>query len=135
MIYLNAYLNFMGKGGEAMKFYKSIFGGELVAQTYGETGQAKDDSQKDFLMHGELKTKDFTFYASDWNEEHSVVFGNSVHLCLGGDDEEELTKYFNALSEGGIVDMPLAKQFWGDTYGQVTDKFGIHWMINIAAKK
>jgi PhnB protein len=135
MIYLNAYLNFMGKGGEAMKFYHSIFGGELVAQTYGEAGQAKNDDEKDFLMHGELKTKHFTFYASDGNKEHPVTSGNSVNLCIGGDDKEELTKYFNALSDGGNVDMPLAKQFWGDTYGQVTDKYGIHWMVNIAAKK
>ncbi|HSX09526.1 MAG TPA: VOC family protein [Candidatus Saccharimonadales bacterium] len=135
MVYLNAYLNFLGKGKEAMEFYKSIFDGELVAQTYGEAGQAKDDSEKDFLMHGELKTENFTFYASDGNKEHPVTFGNSVHLCLGGDDEEKLTKWFNALSEGGEVDMPLAKQFWGDTYGQLTDKYGIHWMVNIAAKK
>ena len=135
MIYLNAYLNFMGKGGEAMEFYKSVFGGELVSQTYGESGQAKNDAEKDFLMHGELKTKYFTFYASDGNEEHKVTFGNSVNLCIGGDEEEELTKYFNALSEDGNVDMPLAKQFWGDTFGQVTDKYGIHWMINISAKK
>ena len=118
-----------------MKFYHSIFGGDLNAQTFGESGQAKNDEEKDLLIHGELKTKYFTFYASDGNEEHPVTFGNSVHMCLGGDEEEELTKYFTALSEGGKVDMPLAKQFWGDTYGQVTDKYGIHWMVNIAAKK
>jgi PhnB protein len=135
MIYLNAYLNFMGKGAEAMKFYHSIFGGDLNAQTFGESGQAKNDEEKDLLIHGELKTKNFTFYASDGNKEHPVEFGNSVNLCIGGDDEEELTKYFNALSAGGEVDMPLAKQFWGDTYGQVTDKYGIHWMVNITAKK
>ena len=52
-----------------------------------------------------------------------------------GDDDAKLTEYFNKLSEGGHVDMPLAKQFWGDTFGQLTDKFGMHWMVNITAKK
>lgn len=135
MIKLNPYLNFMGKGTEAMKFYHSIFGGKLDIQSYGDTGQAKNDAEKDYLMHGALESESITFYASDGNEEHKVTSGNSVHLCLMGDDEAKLTEYFNKLSDGGNADMPLAKQFWGDTYGQLTDKFGIHWMVNITAKK
>ena len=135
MTKLSPYLNFMGKGTEAMKFYHSILGGKLDIQSYGDTGQAKNDAEKDFLMHGALVDEVITLYASDGNEEHKVTEGNSVHLCLMGDDEAKLTEYFNKLSEGGNVDMPLAKQFWGDTYGQLTDKFGMHWMINIVAKK
>lgn len=135
MIALHPYLNFMGQGTAAMKFYQSIFGGELKISTYGESGQAKNDAEKDFLMHGELKTPDLTFYASDGNEEHTVTPGDSVKMSLIGDDEALLTKYFNALAEGGKVDMPLMKQFWGDTFGMITDKFGIHWMINITTSK
>jgi len=135
MIQFSPYLNFMGKGTQAMKFYHSIFGGKLNVQSYGDSGQAKNDAEKDLLMHGELQTDSFVLYASDGNEEHKVKEGNNVHLSLMGDDEATLTKYFNKLSEGGTVDMPLAKQFWGDTFGQLTDKFGIHWMVNITAKK
>jgi len=135
MIQLSPYLNFMGKGTEAMKFYHSILGGKLHVQSYGDTGQAKNDAEKDYLMHGALEAEGITLYASDGNEEHKVKEGNSVHLSLMGDDEAKLTEYFNKLSEGGTVDMPLAKQFWGDTYGQLTDKFGMHWMVNITAKK
>lgn len=135
MMQLSPYLNFKGNAGEAMKFYHKVLGGELKLQTFGESGQAKNDAEKDLLIHGELQTKEFTFYATDGNEEHPVTFGNSVNMCLMGEDEETLTKYFNELSEGGTVNMPLAKQFWGDTYGQFTDKFGIHWMVNIVAKK
>lgn len=135
MIQLSPYLNFMGKGTEAMKFYHAIFGGKLDIQSYGQAGQAKNDREKDFLMHGALEADALKLYASDGNEEHKVTEGNSVHLCLMGDDEAKLTEYFNKLSKGGNVDMPLAKQFWGDTYGQLTDKFGMHWMVNIAAKK
>jgi PhnB protein len=135
MITLNPYLNFMGKGTEAMKFYHAIFGGDLSVSTYGESGQAKNDAEKDLLMHGELKTDAFTFYASDGNEEHKVTKGDSVKICIGGDEEAKLTEYFNKLADGGNVDMPFIKQFWGDTFGMVTDKFGIHWMVNITAKK
>ena len=137
MIKLMPYLNFMGHGTEAMKFYQSVFGGELKTQSYGESGQAKDDSQKDLLMHGELATDYFTFFASDGNEEHKVTMGDSVNMSLTGEsiDEQKLTEYFNKLSEGGTVTMPLAKQFWGDTFGMVTDKFDIHWMVNISGAK
>jgi PhnB protein len=135
MIQLSPYLNFMGKGTQAMKFYHSIFGGKLNVQSYGETGQAKNDAEKDFLMHGALLAEGITLYASDGNDEHKVTPGTSVHLSLMGDDEAKLTEYFKKLSEDGKVDMPLAKQFWGDTYGMLTDKFGMHWMVNITAKK
>ena len=135
MTKLHAYFNFTGKGMEAMQFYKSVFGGKLTTQTYAESGQSKNDKEKDFLMHGELTTKYFTVFASDGNDEHPVTFGNSVNLCLVGEDEEELTKYFNKLAENGTIDMPLAKQFWGDTYGMITDKYGIHWMVNISGQK
>ena len=54
-------------------------------------------------------------------------------LSLQGDDSAKLTGYFNGLAAGGKVDMPLAKQFWGDTFGMLTDRFGVHWMVNISA--
>ena len=129
---LNPYLNFNGADtGNAMKFYKSIFGGDLTMQTFGESGMSKNEEEKDFVIHAELKTKEFTFMASSGHADHSVNFGDNIHMSLAGENEEELTTYFNKLSEGGEVNLPLAKQFWGDIYGQVTDKYGIHWMVNI----
>jgi PhnB protein len=126
------YLNFNGNAGEAMKFYQNIFGGELKLQTFGDAGMANSEDEKDRLIHGELKTDTFSFMASDGHKDHQVEFGTSVHMSLVGSDEAALTEYFNKLSEGGTVDMPLAKQFWGDTFGMVTDKYGIHWMVNIS---
>ena len=91
MIQLSPYLNFMGKGTEAMKFYHSILGGKLDIQSYGDSGQAKNDSEKDYLMHGALQADGISLYASDGNEEHKVIPGTSVHLSLMGDDEAKLT--------------------------------------------
>lgn len=134
-VMLSPYLNFMGQTKEAMQFYHSVLGGELNMQTYGESGQSEKPEEKDFVMHAELKTDTFSFFAADGNEQHQVHMGDNVNMSLMGDDEELLTKYFNDLSEGGHVDMPLAKQFWGDTFGMLTDKFGVHWMVNISGTK
>lgn len=130
---LNSYLNFNGPDtGTAMKFYQSIFGGELTMQTFGEAGMAKNDEEKDFVIHATLKTETFSFMASSGQPGQTVKFGDSVSLSLNGDDEAQLTEWFHKLSEGGVVHMKLEKQFWGDIFGLCTDKFGIQWMVNIS---
>jgi len=60
-----------------------------------------------------------------------VIVGDNVHLSMQGDDSTRLTNAFNGLAAGGHVNMPLAKQFWGDAFGMLTDKFDVHWMVNI----
>ena len=131
MTSLNPYLNFNGNAAEAMRFYKSALGGELHIQTFGEAGVAQNDAEKNLTMHAALTGDGITLFASDGRPGTKVVFGDNVHLSLNGDDESTLTGYFNRLAEGGKVDMPLAKQFWGDVFGMLTDKYGFHWMVNI----
>lgn len=126
----------MGQAKDAMEFYKSIFGGELFIQTFKEAGFPHKPEDDDLVIHASLTNDMFTILASDGNEENPVKnVGDNVHLSLNGSDEEQLKDFFNKLSEGGTVDMKLEKQFWGDTYGQLTDKFGIHWAVNIAEDK
>jgi PhnB protein len=55
-----------------------------------------------------------------------------VSLSLSGDDAPTLTRWFEALTEGGEVDVPLEQQVWGDTFGQVTDRYGVRWLVNIS---
>lgn len=135
MITLNPYLNFDSKSAEAMKWYQSILGGELTISTFGDAGVAKTPEQKDLTMHANLKSGSMTIMASDGNPERPPIFGNNIHLSLVGDDATALTNIFTKLSEGGTVNMPLAEQMWGDTFGMVKDKFGINWMVNIAKAK
>ena len=131
---LSPYLNFNGNAGEAMKFYQSVLGGELYIQTFGDAGVAQDEAQKNQTLHAALTSDAISLYASDGRPDMKVVFGDSVHLSLQGNDEPTLTKYFDGLAAGGKVDMPLAKQFWGDTFGMLTDKYGFHWMVNITSR-
>ncbi len=133
-ISVNPYLFFRGNAGEAMEFYKSIFGGELDGMTY-ETSKvpAPEGLTGESWMHIGLDGGDVILMASDTAEASEK--SAKITISLGGDDEEKLTTFFNKLSEGVEVKYPLKKEFWGDTFGSVTDKYGIEWMVNIEAKK
>jgi PhnB protein len=128
------YLNFNGNAGEAMKFYRGALGGELTMQTFGEAKMAERPEDEQRIIHATLKSPGLTFMASDTMPNREAKFGDNIHMSISGHEEARLVEVFNRLSEGGKVDMPLAKQFWGDTYGQLTDKFGVHWMVNITAQ-
>lgn len=132
---LNPYLSFAGNAREAMEFYRSVFGGHLSVSTFGEFGASDDPAVADGVMHAMLETKlGFTLMASDTppGMEASAP-GGSITLSLSGDDAELLRGYFDALAEGGTVGVPLEKQMWGDEFGQLVDKFGTPWMVDITA--
>lgn len=129
------YLNFDGNTADAMKFYQSVLGGKLTMQTFGEAFPETPAGLKERIMHAHLENDTLSFMASDTHPEHSPkhVPGNNINMSIVGNDKDRLTGYFNRLAEGGSIQMPLAKQFWGDVFGSLTDRFGIHWMINISS--
>ena len=132
---LTPYLTFNGNAREAMTLYHSILGGELTMQTFAESKMARKPEENDLIIHATLKNEGLTFMASDSMPSRQAKFGDNVNMSISGIDGDRLTKIFSGLANGGKIDMPLAKQFWGDTYGQLTDKFGIHWMVNITAQQ
>jgi PhnB protein len=131
---LTPYLTFNGNAAEAMRFYHSILGGDLTMQTFEEAKMAQTPEDKNKMIHASLKNEALSLMASDGNSSMQVKFGDNVSMSLSGSDSDKLTAVFNKLSEGGKVTMPLAKQFWGDTFGMLTDKFGIHWMVNVTTQ-
>lgn len=130
---LNPYIFFKGNCQEAMEFYKDIFGGELFMQKYDEVPGYNDETMKGKLMHAELKSGSIYIMASDMPGEGEE--GNKISLSLVSEDEAVLRGYFEKLSAGGSVGSALKKESWGDIYGNLTDKFGISWMVNISIKK
>ncbi len=133
---LNPYLSFNGNAREAMDFYTSVFGGKLVQNTFKEYHVSADPAEDDKIMHSMLEADNgITFMAADTPSSMEYSSGSSMSMSLSGDNEEELRGYWDKLSEGGKVNMPLEKSPWGDTFGMVTDKFGIDWMVNISGKK
>ena len=135
-IVLNPYLSFHGNAREAMEFYHSVFGGELTVGTFGEFGAAQDPSETDQVMHSQLITEvGLTLMGSDTTARWPWNPGDNFQVSLSGDnaDESTLTGYWEKLIDGANVTAPLAKATWGDSFGMCVDKFGIHWLINIAA--
>jgi PhnB protein len=133
---LNPYLNFKNDAREAMEFYRSVFGGKLDLRTFKDFHASQDPSEDDQIMHSVLEADGITFMASDTPDRMEYQPGHTnFGMSLEGEDEAELGGYFKKLSAGGTVTMPLEKAAWGDTFGMVTDKFGISWLVNITATK
>jgi PhnB protein len=130
---LDPYLFFRGQAKEAMGFYKSIFGGELNISTFGESpvDMPNKDEMKDMVMHAMLGGGDLRLMASDTTKASQKMA--KVELSLSGDDEAKLKMYWDKLSQGGQIKSELKKEAWGDMFGQLTDKYGIDWMVNISA--
>lgn len=133
---LSPYINFKRNTREAMEFYKSVFGGELTVGTFKDFNVPQEAGDEDLVMHSQLEAANgITFMASDTPDRMEIVAGNNITLTLSGDNEVELTGYFNGLSAGGTITQPLVLANWGDTFGMLIDKFGITWLVNISAAK
>lgn len=130
MTQINAYLSFGGNCREAMTFYQHCFGGELELKTFEEApGDMMPGASQDQIMHAKLSNGGLLLMASDGLQEVPVK-GNLINLNINCSSEKEINSFFEKLSEGGNVTMPLADQFWGARFGMLIDKFGIAWMLN-----
>ena len=133
---LNPYLNFKSNARQAMEFYHSVFGGKLQMSTFKEYHASQTPDEDDLIMHAELNvSENLLFMASDTPARMEFHPGNTMSMSLTGENEAELKTFFQKLSVGGTVSMPLEKAIWGDTFGMCTDKFGIGWLVNITAQK
>ena len=128
---LNPYIAFDGNAKEAMEFYRDVFGGSLTISTFGEFGN-DDPAVADKTMHAMLEADNgLTLMASDGPPGVPLTRGDNITISLSGQDAEDLRGYWNKLSDGGSVTMPLEKQMWGDEFGMCVDRFGIPWMVDI----
>jgi PhnB protein len=126
------YLAFNGNCREAFGFYGQVFGAEPFIQTFGESPVDASEDAKGLVMHTHLDAGSIQLMASDaMPGQPPVEFGSNVSLSVNCDSEEQQTRLFNALAEGGTVTMPLQDVFWGARFGMCTDKFGVHWMFNL----
>jgi len=133
MARLNPYLNFDNNCREAMNFYKECLGGELFLQTVSELpamAAQMPPQMKDNILHSSLTSGDIVIMASDLNPEKRIE-GNTVHLCINCNNENELNSFFSKLSANGKVTEPIADMPWGAKYGALTDKYGKHWIFNL----
>jgi PhnB protein len=135
MTTLNPYLNFDGNCEEAFNFYKSVFSREFSSfQRFKEVPSENPlpPGEGDKVMHVALPIgSEAVLMGSDRSATMGKgISGNNVHLSLSTTSDEETTHLFNGLAAGGQITMPLQHTFWGATFGMLTDKFGIQWMVN-----
>lgn len=133
---LNPYISFKDSAKQAMEFYKDAFGGNLTISTFKDGGTPHEPADADKVMHAMLVTTNgLTLMASDTPPNMEYTPGNNISISLSGDNEAELRGYWDKLAEGAQISIPLNAAPWGDIFGMLTDKFGIHWLVNISAKK
>ncbi|MBF4606767.1 VOC family protein [Curtobacterium sp. VKM Ac-1393] len=129
---LNPYLGFRSGAREALEFYHSVFHGELTIGTFGEAGMSQDPADADHVMHGQLDGENgLLLMASDAPAGMPTPSESSISLSLSGDDTEALTRYWNGLANGATIVEPLTQAPWGDTFGMLTDRFQVSWLVNI----
>ena len=129
---LNSYLTSNGNCREAMTFYKECLGGELTLQTVGESplSEKMPPQMKKSILHSMLTSRDMVIMGSDMVPETGLIKGNAVSLMLNFSNEEDTRKIYANLSKDGEASHPLEVTFWGALFGNLTDKFGNHWMLN-----
>jgi PhnB protein len=126
------HLLFDGTCRQAMEFYQSCLGGDLIATTVKTSAASSrmPQSLQDRIIHAHLKGEGLEISASDWlMPDRTPVRGNTVCLFLGGGTLHQLDTVFGRLSEGAEVTDPLRAEFFG-TYGALNDKFGVRWMFH-----
>lgn len=129
---LNPYLGFASEAREALEFYHSVFGGDLTISTFGESGVPHDPADADRVLHGQLTGEnDLVLMGSDSPSGMRTTQGSSISISLSGDDDATLRGSWDGLSDGATIIEPLTTAPWGDTFGMLTDRYGVTWLVNI----
>lgn len=135
-IIFSTYLLLDGRCKEAMEFYKSCFGGDLIMTTVGESSMKGvfPDSMHKRVVNATLVSGNINISASDWlRPSQTPVQGNTVCLYLSGGTYNEIRNLFDKLSSGATITDPLKEEPFG-VYGALNDKFGFRWMFHTAQK-
>lgn len=145
------HLNFRGTARQALDFYQSVFGGHIVAATYGDFGMPKDAPGADKIVFSQLENEDgFRIMAYDVPGEDSTdataiagttsrengatITDRTFFQSVRGETLEEVTGYWNKLAEGAAVIEPLAASAWSPGFGMLTDRFGVTWVLDVQAE-
>jgi PhnB protein len=134
---VHPYLFFGGRCEEALEFYRSAVGAEVVMLSrFKESPEPQPGVPECFeekVMHASIRIGGTMLMASDGRCEGEANF-EGFSLSITVPDEAEATRVFAALSEGGLVTMPLTKTFWAPQFGMLQDRFGVGWMVSVMHK-
>lgn len=135
---VNPYLNFNGNTEEAFNFYKSVFGGEfsVLMRMKDVQGMPVPAGEEEKIMHIALPLKNGTMLmASDNCNNETFKAGNNFYISIHAESVEDGERLYKSLADGGKANHLFKKEFWGDWFGDLTDKFGINWMVNFTERQ
>jgi PhnB protein len=131
---LNPYLGFRDNARQAMEFYQSVFGGELVSSTFAEMHASDDPAEQHTIMHSMLTSPNgLVLMGADTPNSMPYTPGDTMSVSLSGEDEAELRGYWDRLSVGATITAPFARAPWGDLFGMCVDRFGVNWLVNVTS--
>ena len=135
---IQAYLSFGGRCEEALEFYKKSIGAEVTSlMRWKESPDAAMKPPPGFeekIMNAAFRIGETQLMADDGMGPKQAEF-KGMSLVIEVADDAEAKRVFTALGDGGNVTMPLAKTFWTSSFGMLTDKFGVPWMVNVESPK
>ena len=135
---VQAYITFDGRCEEALEFYKKSIDAEVTSLMRWKESQDKDmkgpPGYEEKIMNAAFRIGETELMADDGMGDKTTEF-KGMTLAIEVADDAEAKRVFTALGEGGNVSMPLMKIFWTSSFGMLTDKFGVPWMVNVAALK
>jgi PhnB protein len=131
------YLFFGGRCEEALDFYREALGAEIVMlsrfKDAPERPPGLPDCFDEKVMHASFRIGETILMASDGRCEGEAEFeGFSLSITVA--DEAEADRVFSALSQDGLVTMPLEKTFWASKFGMLQDRFCVSWMVSVMHK-
>lgn len=148
-IQTTTHLNFRGTARQALEFYRTVFGGQLVAATYADFGMPPEAPGADRIVFSQLENEDgFRIMAYDipgadadaadaagttTREYGLTITDRTFFQSVRGETLDEVTRYWNALAEGAEIIEPLAASAWSPGFGMLTDRFGITWVLDVQA--
>ncbi len=149
-----AHLNFRGQAREALEFYRSVFDGKATVATYGDFGLPAGLPDADKVVFGQV-TADNGFRVMAYDvpgegvpgedapaaqgapttrrENGTTITTEPFFLSVRGDSVDEVTGYWNRLADGATIIEALAPAQWAPAFGMLTDRFGITWILDVAA--
>lgn len=143
------HLNFTGDARAALEFYQSVFGGQLVINTYGDFGMPKDVPGADNVVFGQVTSENgFRVAAYDIpgttggsadnagstrRENGVTITDQPFFVAVTGETLEEVQSYWDKLAVGAAIVEPLAASAWSAGFGMLTDGFGVTWVVSVSA--
>ena len=131
---VQAYISFGGRCEEALTFYKKSVGAEVTSlmrwKDSPDATMKPPPGYEEKVMNAAFRIGETKLMADDGMSAREAEF-KGMKLAIVVTDDAEAKRVFTALAEGGSVQMPLAKTFWASSFGILTDKFGVPWMVNV----